>query len=149
MALSDSEKQRRYRQRHPGRQAEIWRKYRATRRGFITQLLHNAMNRAKKSKVAFSISREWVESRIEKGVCDLTRIPFDLEPGGRGNYSARPFVPSIDRLKPGGNYSEVNCRLICYAVNVALSDWGESVLLKIALAIVKQIPITTIKEITK
>lgn len=59
------------------------------------------------------------------GLCALSRIPFDFRrlPGAR----CRPFAPSVDRIT-AGPYTRANCRLICFALNQALSDWGLGVL---------------------
>lgn len=70
------------------------------------------------------------------GTCELTGIPFDAE-FGRGTFRARPWMPSIDRIDPKGPYIAENCRIVCYAVNSALNEYGLEVLMRVAKALVR------------
>jgi hypothetical protein len=47
-----------------------------------------------------------------------------------------PFQPSVDRRDASLGYTRSNIRLVCLLVNMAMSDWGEAPLLKIARRIV-------------
>lgn len=47
-----------------------------------------------------------------------------------------PFQPSIDRRDPSRGYERDNIRVVCLLVNMAMSDWGEDPLRKIARRIV-------------
>lgn len=69
--------------------------------------------------------------RQQNGCCLLTGIPFSLERIGTG-ITPRPFAPSIDQIVAGRGYVRDNMRLICWATNVLLLEWGEEVALKIA-----------------
>lgn len=66
-----------------------------------------------------------------EGRCELTGLLFNGEeiPG----CSKRPYIPSIDRMSAKEPYLFKNCRLICWAVNRAIGDWGDDVFWKIAL----------------
>jgi len=59
------------------------------------------------------------------GRCEITGIEFSDEPCGSSRK--RPFIPSIDRIKAKEPYSLENCRLVCWAANLALHDWGDEV----------------------
>ena len=63
------------------------------------------------------------------GRCEVSGMLFsgDTVPG----CDKRPFIPSIDRVRPKEPYSLDNCRLVCWAVNLAISDWGDGVFWKI------------------
>lgn len=67
--------------------------------------------------------------RRADGHCEVTGIPFNRNAlaGTR-----RPYAPSLDRINPTAGYTKDNCRLVLFAVNVAMSDWGESVFAHIA-----------------
>lgn len=67
--------------------------------------------------------------RATDGRCALCGIPFDFARRGR---KRRPFAPSVDRIDCSRGYALDNCRLVCVAVNYAMSDWGEGVLRQIA-----------------
>ena len=43
-----------------------------------------------------------------------------------------PMAPSIDRIDSTKGYVRGNCRVVCYAVNVAMLHWGEDVFGQIA-----------------
>ena len=64
------------------------------------------------------------------GRCELTGIEFEFE--HHGSNLRRPFAPSIDRLENSKGYEISNVRVVCAAVNVAMNQWGEAVLYRIA-----------------
>jgi hypothetical protein len=100
-----------------------WRNYKKTEKGTITCLLGNASKRARSKGIEFSLDREWLESKLNHGVCEISGIQFDLTDTSK-NFRARPYSPSIDKINAKGGYTKENCRVICFCVNMALSDWG-------------------------
>jgi hypothetical protein len=60
-----------------------------------------------------------IQARIDAGVCEVSGFPLSLEPGSPFN------APSIDRKDPKRGYVYDNIRVVCYAVNCCLGDWGE------------------------
>jgi len=64
------------------------------------------------------------------GRCEVSGVPFSLN---RGEWGRAPYTPSLDRIKSKAGYTPENCRIVCCAVNLAMNEWGESVLEKIAL----------------
>jgi hypothetical protein len=64
-----------------------------------------------------------------KGRCELSGVPFSGE--AVVGCHKRPFVPSIDRIKPKEAYTYSNTRLVCWAVNLALGEWGDEVFWRI------------------
>ena len=75
----------------------------------------------------------WLEAG---GLCSVSGLPFDLRKCI--NSQRRPFAISIDRINSREPYTQENCRLVCIAVNYAMSDWGQEVLERIAYAIVRR-----------
>ena len=67
------------------------------------------------------------------GRCELTAIRFSMERIRK--CIKRPWSPSIDRLDCSRGYELDNCRLVCTAVNLALNEFGDEVLRKIASAL--------------
>ncbi len=65
-----------------------------------------------------------------KGCCAVTGKQFSLV-SVKGAYR-RPFAPSVDRIDCSKGYVVGNVRIVCVAVNVALSDWGDGVLYELA-----------------
>jgi hypothetical protein len=66
---------------------------------------------------------------IDKGVCELTGIAFDLTMPRAWN------APSLDRIDSKAGYTQNNTRVVLYALNVAANTWGENRILEIASAI--------------
>lgn len=86
----------------------------------------SARRRAKQKGVAFDLDqhRDNIQSRIDRGICELTGLPFNLQ-------AKAPFpwdAPSLDRIKPERGYVLSNVRVILYGLNAALGHWGEDVL---------------------
>lgn len=99
--------------------------------GFM-QAVYSARKRAKDKGIACELSEAealllW---RRCKGRCELTGIPFDL--GRLDGCVRRPFAPSIDRVNASGPYTKTNIRVVCTAVNLAMNQWGDEVLYRIA-----------------
>lgn len=64
-----------------------------------------------------------------EGRCELSGVPFSGETVA--GTVKRPFIPSIDRIKPKEAYTPENVRLVCWAVNLALGEWGDEVFWRI------------------
>lgn len=62
------------------------------------------------------------------GYCEVTGVKLVF--GSRLNKEERPWIPSLDRIDCGKGYSFDNCRIVCFAANVAMADWGAEPLLK-------------------
>ncbi|MCK5117861.1 MAG: hypothetical protein KAR44_14800 [Candidatus Aegiribacteria sp.] len=133
-----------YGKRYPWRKNKnskaVWRKYALSEKGIMTGLLSNAKDRARKKNIEYSIDREWLRSKLRLGICELSGIKF--KKGSIGPFRANPFGPSIDKINPRGGYTKNNCRVICFCINMARSDWGDDVLIKMAKAILKAKGIT-------
>lgn len=64
--------------------------------------------------------------------CALTKLAFSLNK--KEGCKFRPFAPSLDRIDSAKGYTLENCRLVCFAVNAAMNEWGESVFKVVAAA---------------
>jgi len=71
------------------------------------------------------ITPAWIKERLDRGVCELTGIAFDMT-GKRTQNS-----PSIDRIIPGGPYTPENCRMILWSLNRGLNNYGLDYMLTI------------------
>lgn len=71
------------------------------------------------------------------GKCEATGIKFEYEQS-EGNVK-RPWSPSVDRIDSSGHYIYSNCRIVCTSVNLALNEWGDEVLNKIAIHLSKKL----------
>lgn len=100
------------------------------------RLYVRARGRAQKAGEAFTLSEVEMQALVvaANGACAVSGIPFSYqkEPG----WFRAPYAPSLDRVSSQSGYTFENCRLVCVAVNWALSDWGVGVLLHVAKNIV-------------
>jgi hypothetical protein len=98
--------------------------WRATPISRAKELLAGAKKRAADNGTICSIDLEWVMEKLA-GRCELTGLPFDLQPGKRqGHFN--PYTPTIDKKLPG-DYSPENSRLVIAAINMGMNSWGEEV----------------------
>lgn len=83
-----------------------------------------------------TLTKEWIGEKLKKGVCEITGIPFNYE--ARGKYTRQPHAPSVDRINTENkNYVPENCRLVLWAVNNALAEYGEDIMMPIFKKIIK------------
>lgn len=66
------------------------------------------------------------------GCCEISGIAFSLSTVGTSKTP--PFGMSLDRRDSSKGYSLENCRVVCLSVNLAMREWGESVMVKIGKA---------------
>jgi hypothetical protein len=106
---------------------------------WASKAFHAARYRAKKAEMPFTLVRADMISMLVRagGRCEVSGLPFTID-----RFSAamrRPFVPSLDRIDSSLGYTAENCRLVLFAINVALSDWGADVFHLIATSVGKRI----------
>jgi len=100
------------------------------------ELYRRARKGARQRAIQFDLTLADVERLLVQSDkrCMLTGIPFDL--ARTDGVRRRLWAPSIDRIKCDLGYAVGNVRVIAVAVNVAMSDFGEEFLLRIAHALV-------------
>lgn len=121
----------RYKEKHPEKvRAQGVRQY-ASRRA--AALIGAAKSRARKKGLPFNLSEHvaFYHALVEAGVCQLTGLPLSKQHGS-------PFAPSLDRIKPELGYVHGNVRVVLFAINMALGEWGETAYAKIAKAYVEK-----------
>ncbi len=99
----------------------------------LAGIYRSARFSAKVKNLEFTITPfELVEiANSSNGKCMLTGIKWSIYEQG-GKAGKRVWAPSLDRIDSNKGYTKNNCRLVCCAVNIALSDLGDNVLIKIA-----------------
>lgn len=101
------------------------------RRHPIKTKLSALKSRAKRSGMPFDLDEAWLESKLRSGVSELTGTPLDLRPGFNN-----PRGWSIDRVDCNKGYTKRNCRIVTLHENLALSQFGEEELMRLAEALV-------------
>ena len=91
-------------------------------------MLRHSKARAIKRGVAYDLDKhaEKLKKRLEKMTCEMTGVPL-VQAGqtwGRREWNA----PSLDRISPKSGYTYKNVRIVCWAMNCAMSDWGQEIL---------------------
>lgn len=108
-------------------------------------LVAAARVRARKKRIAFNLTASDVEAiqrTINAGVCEVSGVSLVLA-GPRGPYS-----PSLDRINPALGYVSGNVRVVAWALNCAMGDWGLGPVLHIVgNAIVSEVAATFIKAV--
>lgn len=103
-------------------------------KSYISRIFKAARRRSMANGTPYTLTSEqerdlYLESN---GCCAVTGIRFRMGKN-EGGYRA-PFAPSIDRIDSRFGYTKDNVRVVCIAVNWALSDWGEGVFRRICAA---------------
>lgn len=99
-------------------------------KGKSSRLFSSCKRRAALSGGSVTITRQWVEDKLEIGVCELTGLPFNFS--GRGKFSRQPYAPSIDRKDPQNpDYTPENSRVVLWAINCAMAEYGEEIMIPI------------------
>ncbi len=95
-------------------------------------LVAECRRRSRKKGIAFDLDAHVVQlqERISKATCELSGIALAL-----GTAPGRAYnTPSLDRIEPSKGYIYENVRIVAFAVNAMLGNWGEEV----AMSIIKQ-----------
>jgi hypothetical protein len=107
-------------------------------KGKSSRLFSSCKRRANLSGGALTITREWIEERLNLGICEVTGIAFNYE--GKSNFTRQPCAPSVDRKdSQNPDYTPENSRLVLWAVNCAMAEYGEKIMFPIFKAIVKNV----------
>lgn len=90
-----------------------------------------AASRARQKGVPFDLSLDHIlgMAAAQDFRCSLTGIRFFAAHSSKGRV--HPYLPSIDRIGPKLGYTPGNVRLVIYAVNAMLLDWGEECFLRV------------------
>ena len=106
---------------------------RSVRRAFAS-----AKHRAAKRGLPFDLTEEWALEQIERQgfKCAITGIRFLADPG---LARARPYTPSFDRIDSSKGYTIDNVRIVIFAANLMMLDWGEAVFHRVSASYHRQV----------
>jgi len=97
-----------------------------------TAILSGIRRSAKQKNLEMVLTKEWIEERLRKGVCEVTGIPFVLDASKHEmtyttalNREMNPFSPSVDRIDSSKGYKPTNCKVTVLIYNYAKSCFPE------------------------
>jgi hypothetical protein len=98
----------------------------------IRGAIRSARTRARAKGLQFDLDLDYLLDMAARQEfrCALTGIEFFTRHKWPGRVD--PYTPSIDRVEPALGYIRGNVRLVAYAVNAMLLDWGEGLFVQIA-----------------
>lgn len=77
----------------------------------------------------FSITVEWAQEKIERGICERTGLPLLL------SATSGPWVPSLDRVDSSMGYTVENTQMVCWMYNAAKNQYTDADVLRFAEAL--------------
>lgn len=92
--------------------------------------LYSMKARAARKGLAFDLDIEWMQSKLERGCCEVTGIKFTE--GDKG-----PFSPSVDREDVCIGYVKTNCQMVVLIHNFARNEWGDQPLREYAESLIR------------
>ena len=96
------------------------------------RLVSGAKSRAMERGMPFDLDVQWALEKLDKGTCEATGIPFDM------NATRDWNTPSLDRIVPHLGYTKTNTRMVLFAVNAACGSWGEGRMMEVASSILRK-----------
>jgi len=98
----------------------------ATERALVGAI-GRAKCRAREKCLGFDLTLDWALNTVEKQSfrCALTGIEFFAPHQSAG--SVNPYVPSLDQIRAGKGYTQGNVRIVVFAINAMMLDWGDDV----------------------
>lgn len=94
-------------------------KYYLTLNGRACHMLNNARRRAKVNGLEFTLEKDWLIQKLVKGVCEITKLPFELNINGGKGHRTNSFSPSLDRIDGAKGYIPENIQVVCWIYNRA------------------------------
>ena len=80
--------------------------------------LEHTKKRAKQRNLSFDLTKEWLQSKLNKNICEATGLQL--------NHNKDPFInpyyPVIDRIDSTKGYTQDNCQIVCWMFNNAKAD---------------------------
>lgn len=93
--------------------------------GRSQSLMNAARRRASVKNLEFSLTKERIYFALRMGLCEVTKIPFQMERDVTIKTSRHPFSPSIDRKDPFRGYTDDNIQIVVSIYNLGKSQFSD------------------------
>lgn len=102
---------------------------------YASEIFYRTKTNARTRKIELHLTKKDIEKMLLSSNlrCSLTNLPLNLEKTKA--WKNRPFAPSLDRIDSKKAYTLENCRIVCVAANIAMSEFGEGILFILSRAI--------------
>lgn len=98
-------------------------------------MLNGCHKRCMDRNMDFDLTYEWIKSRLDAGVCELSGEKFVMSDLDRSSHYS-PYSPSLDRIDSTKGYTQDNCRVILTAINLAINQFGLDAYLTLAKKVI-------------
>lgn len=105
-----------------------------TPKGRAKTILKGIRERNTKYSEEIDFDEDYLIELIERGYCEVTKIPFVL--GSVKDGAKKPFSPSIDRIDSSKGYCKENIRLVLWQVNLMKGELSDDELLDFCYSII-------------
>ena len=108
------------------------REYYASVKGRAKTLLKGVMRRSND----VDIDERFIIERIEDGFCEVTGIPFNMNPSV--DTKKNPYAPSIDRIDSSKGYTRNNVQIVIWQYNLMKGEISHDDLLMICEKLIER-----------
>jgi len=100
-----------------------------------------AQRSAKKHKLPINIDVQWIEKKLNAGVCEVSGIPFELKSlrtGKGGIGSQNPFAPSLDCVLQKKGFVKSNVRVVIAMYSMGKRNVSHETFMQLCRALVRK-----------
>lgn len=106
-----------------------------TQHGRANALCRGAESRSILKGLLCDLTPTWILERLNKGTCEVTGLPFNLNADGRGMGYKKAFAPSLDRTDSNKGYTQDNVKVVVWSYNAVKGTGSHDEVMQLAKAL--------------
>lgn len=114
---------------------ELYKQYYSKPSYRATVMLTQARRAAAKKGLPCTLTKEWIQDRLENGVCEVSGVPFDF--GETSLKHRNKYGPSLDRQSSNLGYTVENTRMVVWIFNLWKSTYTDDEVYEFARKLLK------------